>query len=260
VLGDVDDDGIVEIVTGCTYIDGTRTVAQLAEWAGTDLSLDRINVWVWGGLTNTLDSVAIGDVDADGQIEIVTGGYYFDGSRNVAQLIAWSGSDLAVEQSRIWYWVGDTTVNSVTVGDVDGDGQAEIVTGGSYIDGGRSIAQLIEWTGVGLGVDRLVIWSWGTGTDLKSVAISDVDGDGQAEVLSGGYYSDSSGDVAQLMVWSGSSLSMEQAKAWYWIGSTSVNGLAAGDVNGDFTAEAVCGGAYFDGTRWIAQLTTWGVT
>jgi hypothetical protein len=53
---------------------------------------------------------------------------------------------------------------------------------------------------------------------------------------------------------------LEQAKAWYWVGSTVVNGLAVGDVNGDFTAEVVCGGAYFDGTRWISQLTVWGIT
>jgi hypothetical protein len=31
------------------------------------------------------------------------------------------------------------------------------------------------------------------------------------------------------------------------------------DLNGDWTAEIVTGGAYHDGTRWNAQLTVWGM-
>jgi hypothetical protein len=36
-------------------------------------------------------------------------------------------------------------INSVAVGDVDGDSQVEIVTGGKYDDGVRDIAQLCIW-------------------------------------------------------------------------------------------------------------------
>ena len=43
-----------------------------------------------------INSVALGDVDGDRQTEIVTGGYFNDGSRNVAQLIEWNGANLAV--------------------------------------------------------------------------------------------------------------------------------------------------------------------
>ena len=206
-LGDVDGDGIVEIVTGCTYVDGGRLIAQLAVWAGNSLALDRITVWVTGGSNCALNSVAVGDVDTDGQIEIATGGHYFDGARNVAELKIWSGSTLVLEQNKPWYWVGNTTVTSVAVGNVDGDGQVEIVTGGYYYDGSRNIAQLIEWAGSGLAAERLTVWSWGTGNYLKSVAVGDVDADGQVEIVSGGYYFDGIRNVAQLMVWTGSSLS-----------------------------------------------------
>ncbi len=92
-----------------------------------------------------INSVVTGDVGADGQVEIVTGGYYNDGTRNTAQLVVWSGSSLAVENIRTWYWLSDTAINSVCLSDLKGDSSAEIVTGGVYHDGSRWNAQLAVW-------------------------------------------------------------------------------------------------------------------
>jgi hypothetical protein len=70
-------------------------------------------------------------VDNDGQTEIVTAGQFNDGVRDVAQLAVWSGSNLAVENVRSWYWTSGTSINSVVVGDVNGDFSSEIVAGGA---------------------------------------------------------------------------------------------------------------------------------
>ena len=50
-----------------------------------------------------------------------------------------------LEDVPTWYWVADTVIYAVAVGDVDGDGQNEIVTGGWFDDGTRRVAQLCVW-------------------------------------------------------------------------------------------------------------------
>ena len=257
-LGDVDGDSQVEIVTGGYYNDGSRNIAQLIEWNGANLAVDRLATWYWTGNT-VINSVALGDVDNDMVIEVVTGGYYNDGVRNIAQLVEWNGANLAVDRLTTWYWTGNTVINSVAIGDVDGDGQTEVVTGGYFNDGTRNNAQLVEWVGSSLAVDRLTGWYWTGNTAVNSVGIGDVDGDGQTEVVTGGYFNDGTRNNAQLIIWSGSSLAVENIKTWYWTGNTTINSVTVGDVIGDSLKEIVAGGAFFDGTRLNSQLTVWGM-
>ncbi|MGA2767516.1 MAG: hypothetical protein ABSF24_04285, partial [Candidatus Bathyarchaeia archaeon] len=61
------------------------------------LQLKRVSGWYWVSDT-TITSVVEGDVNGDGSVEIVTGGYYYDGTRDVAQLAVWNGTTLALKQ------------------------------------------------------------------------------------------------------------------------------------------------------------------
>lgn len=257
-IADIDHDGTTEIITAGHYDDGTRDVAQLAVWEGQTLSLERITVWYWVGNT-TITSVATGDVDGDTLNEIVTGGYYYDGAREVAQLAVWNGSTLELEGVAAWYWVGDTRINSVAVGDVDGDGSTEIVTGGYYYSDVKT-AQLATWHGIPLSLENATVWSWTDDTNINSVAIGDVDGDGSVEIVTGGSYNDGAYDSAQLIVWGGSDLTLETFAAWRWVSDTRINSVAVGDVDGDSIIETVTGGNHNDNTRTVAQLTIWIVT
>jgi outer membrane protein assembly factor BamB len=255
-LGDVDGDGQTEIVTGGSFFDGTRNVAQLIVWSGSNPAVKNIQCWYWTGNT-AINSVAIGEVDADGQIEIVTGGYFNDGVENNAQLIVWTGSTLAVDKLTSWYWTGDTVINSVALGDADADGQVEIATGGSFNDGVRDVAQLILWTGSSLAVDRLTAWYWTGNTVINSVAMGDVNSDGQVEVVTGGFFNDGARNVAQLIVWTGYSLAVDRLTAWYWTSNTVINSVGVGDVDGDGQKEIVTAGKFNDGSRDVAQLIVW---
>ena len=57
-------------------------------------TLENVKTWRWGDDT-TIKSIMC--ADADGDVEIVTGGHYDDGSRDVAQLCMWDGATLAFE-------------------------------------------------------------------------------------------------------------------------------------------------------------------
>jgi parallel beta-helix repeat protein len=254
--GDVNGDGQVEIVTGGSYFDGSREVAELIVWNGSSLVAEKTASWFWTGNT-TINSVAVDDVDGDGQTEIVTGGSYFDGTRNNAQLIEWKGSDLTVDRLTGWFWTNNTVIKTVALGDVDSDGQMEIITGGTYFDGSRDNAQLIVWSGSGLAVKRLAGWAWTGNTVINSVALGELDNDGQTEIVTGGYYFDGTRNNAQLVVWSGSNLAAKRIVGWYWTSNTVINSIAIGEVDGDGQVEIISGGSYNDGIRDNAQVVVW---
>ena len=256
VAADVDADGANEVITGGYYFDGSRKVAQLIVWNASTCEVENIKVFYWTDDT-VINSVAVGNLDSDNQIEVVTGGYYFDGYRNVAQLCVWSGSSLALENAKAWFWTGNTAINSVALGDIDNDGATEIVTGGYYFDGIRNNAQIVELSGPNLTVDRIAGWYWTDNTAINSVAVWDVDSDGYKEVVSGGYYNDGVRDVAQLCVWNGPNLALENVRTWYWTSNTSINSVVVGDVDDDSQIEIVTGGYFNDGAKDTAQLVVW---
>ena len=255
IEADVDGDTEVEIVTGGYYSDGGRDIAQLVVWDGATLTVENIMSWYWTGDTR-INSVAVADVDGDDDMEIVTGGYYTDGVR-IAQMVTWDGTTLAVEDITTWYWTSDTEINSVVAENVDDDANIEIVTGGYFNDGDRDVAQLVTWNGADLAVENIRTWYWTGDTRINSVAVADVDGDDDMEIVTGGYYTDGV-RIAQLVTWDGATLAVEDITTWYWTSDTEINSVGVADVDGDSEMEIVTGG-YYTGLVKTAQLITWGI-
>jgi parallel beta-helix repeat protein len=254
-VGNLDDDGALELVTGGYYFDGSRKVAQLVVWDGAKLNVEGLTTWYWTGDTE-INSLSIEDVDGDGVAEIITGGYYNDGVRDVAQLVIWNGETLEMENLATWYWTNDTKINSVAVENLNDDEALEIITGGYYTDG-RKIAQLVVWDGILLSPENIATWYWTSDTEIASVEAADVDGDCEIEIATGGYYNDDARDVAQLVIWSSDLQTVENLAVWYWESDTRIGSICINDVDSDGSIEIVTGGFYNDLSRDVAQLVVW---
>jgi hypothetical protein len=171
VLGDVDRDGDLDLVAG-------------NEFAANRLYLNNGTPDPWAGVTgsvvtsdtNTTRSIALGDVDGDGDLDLVAGNvqetnrlYLNNGTSDPWGGVA--GSDITADTH---------ATNSVVLGDVDGDGDLDLLAG-SWSDGIRlylNNGTSDPWNGV-------VSVPVGIGAPL-SLALGDVNGDGHLDIVGGG--------------------------------------------------------------------------
>jgi len=91
-FGDVDNDGVAEICTVSQAFDNYGSSVESAcvrvwDWHGSTLTLEREQLWRTTGNTYAR-SIAVGDPDADGVMEIMTSGHTDSG--NTAELSIWS--------------------------------------------------------------------------------------------------------------------------------------------------------------------------
>jgi 4-amino-4-deoxy-L-arabinose transferase-like glycosyltransferase len=261
VAGDVNGDNQTEIVSVGTRDNGLHKVAQLNVWNSSTLALENKTEWCWGGDT-VATAVAVGAIDRKNQFEIVTAGTFYNGSCNFALLSVWNGQNLSPEKTTCWATLGNTTINSIAINDIDKDGLVEIIVGGYYLDGDREISQITVWnstldlkmvTGEYYGTTAL----WKGNVRIDSLAICDVDGDGSREIVAGGYYYENKSKVAQITIWNGKDLSLKKGTTWNWNNGSSVNSLTISDYDGDGSAEIITAGNYFNGTCNHAQIFVW---
>ncbi len=175
-LGDVDNDGDLDAVVG-----NRRGQNYVYLNDGKGVFSERRAFGVEGAHTTSL---ALGDFNGDGALDVVVGGRHPDFEDNAVYLNDKTGSF----SHRIPYEHGRASVSSVAFGDLDGDDDLDVVVGvigffdeeGEYIWGGQNYV-IINDEG-GLGEAR----PFGAGVDKTvSLALGDVDGDGDLDIAVG---------------------------------------------------------------------------
>jgi hypothetical protein len=133
-VGDIDSDGIPEIITSGYQRSGESVNAQIRVWTWYEEVLT-LKSSVEGGVVEppvlTLGTtLAVGDVDDDGKNEIILGVifYLIFWSKAHIRVFAWEDGTLIVKGSKDWE--GASYVQSIVINDVDNDGKTELITAG----------------------------------------------------------------------------------------------------------------------------------
>ena len=166
----------------------------------------------------------------------------------------------ALSQSTLWEIAGSGSGDRFglcvsSLGDVNGDGLADLLVGSPNDDaGGSDSGAIIALSGA----DGAEIWrvsgsSPGASLGFSCAGVGDVDGDGVPDALGGARYGDTAGpNFGEAVVVSGAT----GLPLWTFVGATT-NGRfgeavgAAGDVNGDGRADLIVG-ARLDATSGAA--------
>ncbi len=128
-VGDIDEDGLIEIVTGERQSGRNRFQIRIVQFNGSNFSDEYIENWQVEGVGGTVHGLAVGDVDADGETEIVTA--VTANNQIHVRIEYWNGSDMNLETSDQWYTLDRSNAMEVSLGNLDDDPFLEIAVAGT---------------------------------------------------------------------------------------------------------------------------------
>ena len=183
-------------------------------------------------------SVAVGDVNGDGRADLVVANWYQSNGINGSLGVLLGNGD-GTFQSPVSYSSGGLYAYSVAIGDVNGDGHADLVVANEcQSNGDCSSGAVSVLLGNGDGTFQSAA-SYSAGYDAYSVAIGDVNGDGHADLVVANQCQSSSNCNGAVSVLLGNGDGTFQAPVSYSSGGNDALSVAIGDVNGDGHADLV---------------------
>jgi predicted nucleotidyltransferase len=235
--GDVDNDGDLDLAVG--IIDTGRYIGFHVPGRPNQLyrndagTLTASPVWTSSESDMTY-SVAWGDVDRDGDLDLVVG----NGGRNRL----YHNNNGTLTSSAVWSSSESDNTKSVAWGDVDSDGDLDLAVGNE----GQPNRLYRNDRGT---LTTTAVWSSSESDTTMSVAWGDVDGDGDLDLVVGNdgqpnrLYRNNNGTLTSSAVWS--STESDQTRSVMW-----------GDIDGDGDLDLAVGNAttYASGCScWIGQ-------
>ena len=223
-------------------LDGNNTL-DLVSGEGTSNNGKTNTIWWNDGDGNFTDSgqtlgddgttsLALGDVDGDGDLDLIEGN---NGAPTTVRIN--DGSGIFSDSGQALSATAGNYTSSVTLGDIDGDGDLDLIEGYSF-----GTAQKTVWTNDGTGLFS------DNGKPLDGltwyVALADVDGDGDLDLLA----NDSDNRNGVWLNVGGDFIDTSQA-----IGSSQTFSMAVFDVDGDGDIDYVDGNTDFTGPNilWL---------
>jgi hypothetical protein len=176
-VGDCNGDGKPEIIVA-NVADNNISVYANNSTIGNLAFAARINLTP--ASSDVAYAVAVSDIDGDGMADIVTADA---GGNNISVFHNTGSPGGALSFAPYADFAVGATPESIAVGDIDGDGKPDIVTG-NYNDGTISVLHNTSTSG---SVSFATSVPQPAGTNTQSVAISDLDGDGKPDIIAANF-------------------------------------------------------------------------
>lgn len=178
---DLDHDGDLDVVTGVggTTLAESQEDDEVVAWLnlGTPFSSDWTRLSVGDAGNGTTGDLAVGDLDNDGDVDIVT----VNALWSEYQVTAWA-NDLPPNRGDytggdFTLGVADSAVYGIAAGDLDRDGDPDLVSDG-----------VVAWENPGMSTfpSSWISATLGANTRAQDVAMGDMDHDGDLDVIAGG--------------------------------------------------------------------------
>lgn len=200
-----------------------------------------------------LYSGGVADLDGDGALELVAGGFSAQGKGRRSTILAYRqrGDTWSPLTEAGWDGGAGSTVRNVEIADADGDGKLEVIALGrvgpsSHEAHARVAVFALERGQLVMRAERT--WHLGQYTHGYGLAVGDLDGDGRPEIATGGFQFDGTAETGFVRLWSLRDHALVPRGAITLDGQGSpsmrVNDLAVGDVDGDGRTDLVVAGRH----------------
>ncbi len=229
---DLDGDGLPDLASA--EVGGTLRVWRNdgtpfeGTWSGQSAGSTPSGEW--------LLAVAAGDVDKDGDPDLVTG-------NTGGAVRLWENDGTPFNGTWAQTVVGATNggANAVALGDLDNDGDLDIVSGHSI----GATAEVIAWRNDGGTWTRFDVGTHDA--DMNTVVLADLDGDGDLDIASSSTTSAANGEI---IVWQNNGLGNTWTRQDAGEVGVLVYALGAADLDGDGDPDLVSGDGNFDVIAW----------
>lgn len=219
-VGDIDADGDLDLICG--------NYGQNSLYLNVGGRLNPNPAWQTSR-TNTTKGIALGDIDGDGDLDLVCG-------NDAKQNILYENIGGTFSNTPLWFSGPSYKTQSVALGDIDGDGDLDLVCGNGeeHTDEVNTLYENIGGT-----FSSQPIWTSGIANSTHDIALGDVDGDGDLDLVCANYaaantlYENVDGIFSPLPVWSSDSTNRTEC-------------VALGDVDGDGDLDLVCGNSFIE--------------
>ena len=246
-VGDLNGDGILDIVMAGYGVGGGNAFVRLGNGDGTFRATVSYGTEIGG---NSL-SVTLGDINGDGILDIVTGGGTGGGvaSAGQASILLGRGDGTFGARSTIATDIGPigSSTLAVTLGDINNDGNLDLITAGWASDGGGVQGQASVRLGRGDGTfGSRTTFATETGIPASAnqslaVTLGDINGDGRLDLITTGQ-ADGQGQVSIRLGNGDGSFGSKTTYASETGSSGSSAALALGDINQDGILDLITAG------------------